>query len=386
MQDGMELFGLTSSAKFPTDAGAALRFSEQVLAVREMGNSGTRSEINCVKERMKTIPFLMSAIAFCVTVASGSQASVATEAQKSGPWSALLDPPADYVAFPRSVERTAKYACADFDVEEFRQANGPCTFQRVMMVVPRGLKAKAPCVIVPFYFPEAMLGFNPKDGSLEPPFACSTNLTRYAGITYMADLARRGYVTVSADAYHRTYCANATGEWSDWKRAGDALRRDWPQWSGVGKLVFDTRLLVDLAAADARVDAARIGMIGHSLGGKMAFCAGLTDARVKVIVASDFGLGWTQTNWSDVWYWGDRLSEMRARGLSNVDLLSQSGGKPFCLIAGLYDDADSGLLMRSAKGYERCPENLLFLHHGKGHRPPREATEAGYEFLRRHLR
>jgi len=64
-------------------------------------------------------------------------------------------PPADYAAFPRSVERTARYACADFDVEEYRQANGPQTFQRVLMAVPRGLKGKAPCVVVPFYFPEA---------------------------------------------------------------------------------------------------------------------------------------------------------------------------------------------------------------------------------------
>jgi len=105
-----------------------------------------------------------------------------------------------------------------------------------------------------------------------------------------------------------------------------------------------------------------------------------------VVVASDFGLGWTQTNWGDCWYWGKKLAAMRAEGLSNVDLLSQSGGKPFCLIAGCYDDADSGALMRSAKGYEGCPERLKFIHHGKGHSPPREATEAGYAFLDRYLR
>jgi len=317
----------------------------------------------------------------------------------TGLWTTLLEPPADYAAFPQSVEKVATYACADFDVEVYSQRNGPDTYQRVMMAVPRGLKGKSPCVVAPFYFPEAMLGFNPADGSLESERAPgTTNLTFYAGITYMADLARRGYVTVSADAYHLTYRDHEQPWWScsalwlsflgsnPWKRVGEALNEDWPQWSGVGKLVFDTRLLVDVAAADPRIDAARIGMIGHSLGGKMAFCAGLTDSRVKVVVASDFGLGWTQTNWGDCWYWGGKLAKLRADGLSNVDLLSASGGKPFCLIAGKYDDADSGLLLRSAKGYERHPERLRFVHHRKGHRPPPAATEEGYAFLDRYLK
>lgn len=306
-----------------------------------------------------------------------------------GVWSSLLNPPAGYADFPRKTTKVAHYQCVDFDVEVYSQANGLGSHQRVMMAVPRGLKNSAPCVVVPFYFPEAMLGFNPKDGSFESSrCAKGTNLTCYAGITYMADLARRGYVTVSADAYYLTYVKDAmpADDWGKWKFVGEALHRNWPQWSGVGKLVFDTRLLIDLVASDVRVDVKRIGIIGHSLGGKMAFYAGLMDSRVKVVVVSDFGFGWTQTNWEDCWYWGARLSKMRAEGLSNVDILSQSGGKPFCLIAGKYDDADSGHLMRSAAGYKDAPERLLFIHHGQGHRPPIEATESGYAFLERFLK
>jgi len=290
-----------------------------------------------------------------------------------GVWAGFLEPPARYSSFTREVVPVTRYACSDFDVEVYSQANGPNTRQRVMMVVPRGLKGKAPCVIAPFYFPEAMLGFDPSNG---------TNLTFYAGITYMSDLAQRGYITLSADAYHLTY-GKAAGSW---RKAAEALNADWPSWTGVGKLSFDTRLLVDFAAADSRVDANRIGMIGHSLGGKMAFYAGLTDSRIKVVVASDFGLGWTQTNWSDPWYWGEKLVVARQQGLSHVDLLSQSGGKPFCLIAGEADDADSGWLMKSAKGYEGREERLLFVHHAKGHRPPPDATEKGYAFLDRYLK
>ena len=156
--------------------------------------------------------------------------------------------------------------------------------------------------------------------------------------------------------------------------AGEALAHDWPEWSGVGKLVADTRLLVDILVADSRVDSARIGIIGHSLGGKMAFYTGCLDSRIKVIVASDFGIGWDQTNWRDPWYWGEKLKDLRAKGMDHAGLLSLSGGKPFCLIAGEFDDASSGTMMRRAKGYERNPERLVLVNHATGHRRGTQCT------------
>jgi len=213
-------------------------------------------------------------------------------------------------------------------------------------------------------------------------------LRRYEKIAYMADLVRRGYVVASAEAFHLTY--DRTGapadDWSKWRYAGQKLARDWPTWTGIGKLTFDTRLLIDFVAADARVDSDRIGITGHSLGGKMAFYAGCIDSRVKVIVASDFGIGWNQTNWKDVWYWGGRLAEMKSAGLDHSDLLSRAHGKPFCLIAGKYDDASSGEMMRRAQGYEGHVERLLLINHSTGHTPTLKATQEGYLFLDRHLR
>ena len=252
-------------------------------------------------------------------------------------WSGYLDPPAEYAAFPRSVEKLATYSFSDFDVEEYRQANGPGTFQRLMMAVPKNAKGRLPAVVVPFYYPEAMLGFNPKTGGLEFQYTSpKTNLTYFTEVAYMSDLAKRGYITVTAEAYYLTYSQkNAPDEsWGKWGHVGRRLKEDHPGWTGIGKLTFDTRLLIDLVAADPRVDPERIGITGHSLGGKMAFYAGCLDSRIKVIVASDFGIGWDQTNWKDIWYWGDRLNEVKSRGMDHAGLLSLFGGKPFCLIAG----------------------------------------------------
>jgi hypothetical protein len=246
------------------------------------------------------------------------------------------------------------------------------------MLLPKHLEGRAPAVVVPFYFPEAMLGFDPATGE---------ELPRYRGLEMMRHLTARGYITVSADAYHLTYreSAKARDDFSRWQDAADALLRDHPAYSGIGKLVADTRLLIDLLVADARVDSARIGIAGHSLGGKMAFYTGCLDERISVILASDFGIGWDQTNWEKDWYWGARLSKLRAEGFQHSELLAV-GGKPFFLIAGLYDTDESAAIMRRAEGFSEGDGRLGFYNHATGHRPTPEALEAGYEFLDRFLK
>jgi len=142
---------------------------------------------------------------------------------------------------------------------------------------------------------EQMLGMDPATG--EP-------IPRCAHDCIMRHLVQRGYVTASADSYHITYMESEKpfDDFSRWKDAGEKLRCDHPNWSGVGKLISDTQLLLDALCADKRVDSSRVGIAGHSLGGKMAFYTGCLDSRVKAILASDFGIGWDQTNWRDVWY------------------------------------------------------------------------------------
>ena len=80
------------------------------------------------------------------------------------------------------------------------------------------------------------------------------------------------------------------------------------------------------------------------------------------------------------------LTDLNGKKVSVANTsLTLSGGKPFCLVGGYYDDARSYSDMIKAKGYKSHPEDLLFIHHAAGHRAPQWALEAGYAFLDRQL-
>ena len=293
-------------------------------------------------------------------------------------WLDVLNVPENYSYTP-FLQLKKRYSFEECDAELYIQANGPGTVQRVLKAFPKAVHGKLPAVAVPFYFPERMMGFDLETGEI---------LERYAPIAMMSHLAKRGFMTISADAYHLTYLSldlereNCTR----WKLVGNALHHDYPRWCGMGKLLADTRLLLDALEEDERVDKDRIGIAGHSLGGKMAFYAGCLDPRVKAVLVSDFGFVWEKSNWQDVWYYGERLAEMKQAGMDHSQILDLAGGKPFLLLAGEDDDEESYASMRKASSYWKNPENLHFLHHASGHRPPPAVLEKGYDFLEQTLR
>lgn len=295
-------------------------------------------------------------------------------------WIRQIGTPIHY-EFSPEVKFVKKYEHEDFTGELYYQNNGPGTRQRVLLLFPKKPKTagKLPAVVVPFYYPEGMVGFELDTGKPLPYFA---------GIEMMLHLVRRGYAVISADAYHLTYL-KSDRNWEDfqrWKDAGRALKKDHPEWTGIGKLTADTQLLIDLLAADPRIDAERIGIAGLSLGGKMAFYTGCLDRRIKVIVGIDFGIGWDQTNWNDIWYWGDKVQEMKQLNLDHSSLLGCAAPKPFYLIAGHYDNQESWELMLRAPGYSKNDGRLGICNHASGHRPPAYALEKGYDFLDQWLR
>ena len=69
-------------------------------------------------------------------------------------------------------------------VEMWLQANGPGTAQRVCKVFPEGIDGPLPAVVVPFYYPEAMLALDPATGE---------TLASFAEIPMLLELAVHGY-------------------------------------------------------------------------------------------------------------------------------------------------------------------------------------------------
>lgn len=266
------------------------------------------------------------------------------------------------------------FSYEDFDAEVYSQENGNGTHQRVIMLFPKNIQTPAPAIAVPFYFPEAMLAFDPISGEI---------LERYKGIEMMIHLVRRGYVTACAESFHLTYIKSdkARQDFSRWQDAADKLKKDHPDFTGMGKLFYDTELLVDMLSADARVCSSKIGIAGHSLGGKMAFYTGCLDDRICAILASDFGIRWEQSNWDDDWYWGGKLEQLISRGMDHAELLSVASPKPLCILAGEFDDETSKDMMLKASGYTKDDERLVLVNHATGHRPPMWALEKGYDFL-----
>lgn len=95
-------------------------------------------------------------------------------------------------------------------------------------------------------------------------------------LKYGQELAKRGYLVAAPDY-------PSFGEYPyDFRKSGYA--------SGTMKGIVNHMRAVDLLVSRPEVDAERIGVIGHSLGGHNAMFVGVFDERLKVVVSS---CGWT---------------------------------------------------------------------------------------------
>ena len=284
-------------------------------------------------------------------------------------WLRLMGEPA-YEGYERQVEQVRTFEVDEFRGQIYRQANGPTTNQTVLMMLPLDLHDKTPAVVVPFYYPDKVAGYDL--GTLEP-------LEQQANAIGLF-LVQRGYIVITAEAYHLTEVEQDRGpnDFGRWQVAGEALLQANPNWTGVGKLHADTQLLIDMLEADPRVDSDRIGIVGHSLGGKMAMYTGFLDERVRGVVASDFGLAWEDSNWSQIWYWGERLEALQKAGIDHQTLLKAGGLKPFGILAGEFDDASAEAILLEA-GYQEG--QYYFVNHATGHRPPREVLEVAFDWM-----
>lgn len=324
-------------------------------------------------------------------------------------WLDLLGEPSCSLAEFRPVaEKVAEISCDapedGFEVHSYRLSTGPAEWQKVLLLRPTGPQRKAkardgklPCVVVPFYEPETSAGLelHSEEHGLQ---RVKEETAKLKLRQYGLDLVRQGYLVLCAEAYPFNLVPAPAPDASDpgdgfsrWRAAAARLKELYPTWTGLGKLVHDTRCAIDLLLQQPDADGSRLAVMGHSLGGKMAFYTGCLDDRVAAVVASDFGLPWASTNWDDAWYLGARRPGAES-DLTHDKLLALLAPGAFFLIAGETDTEASWQMVEAARpcydaacGPEGSGERLEWVNHATGHSPTLESLDIAYRWLDRQL-
>jgi len=118
------------------------------------------------------------------------------------------------------------------------------------------------------------LGLPPKAGD---PHAGKVG----SGLDYARQLVRRGYVTISPEHF---CCARRMPEAGPYE-TGPFYRKH-PDWNAVGKYMYDSRIACDVLCTRPEVDASRLGVTGHSLGGHGSIWLAAYDDRIRCAAPS----------------------------------------------------------------------------------------------------
>lgn len=234
----------------------------------------------------------------------------------------------------------------------------------------------------------AVLCLHPTDNSVGHKVV--VGLGGRAGRQYAAELAERGYVTISPSYPH------LANYWPNLGKSGYV--------SGTMKAIYDNSRAIDLLESLDYVDTSRgVGAIGHSLGGHNAIYTAVFDRRISVIVSSCgfdsyrdyydgvervwfFGKGWCQIRYMP------RLSNYRGR-LEEIpydfpELLGALAPRPLFVNAPLHDSnfvaasvdrcADAARPVYRLLGDE---EKLVIRHPDSDHNFPDDMRAASYELI-----
>ena len=283
-------------------------------------------------------------------------------------WESILRPP-KFPAGPPPARLVRKVEQRNFEGELFEIEFEPGSTENVYVLRPRNAGgAPLPVVIVPFY--DIDIPAAEDLGGRRAGPAGNVNAFAYTA-------AQHGYLAVAVRWFGESY-----GESYSEAVANLALRH--PGATGLGKWVADARRLVDFIRVLPDADAARIGIMGHSLGGKMALYAAAMDPRIRVVVSSELGVGFRMSNYDDYWYLGDTFAKLPA-GTDQHELIGILAPRPFLLIGGdEFDKAESWHYINAAREVYQIydvPQNIGYLNHHTGHTPTPGAVAAAFDWL-----
>ena len=206
-------------------------------------------------------------------------------------------------------------------------------------------------------------------------------------LQYALQLAQRGYVTLAPD-----YPSFGDSKYDFAPRHGYA--------SGSMKAVWDNVRAVDLLETLSEVDAARIGVIGHSLGGHNAMFTAVFEPRLRVIVSS---CGFTTFTKDDLPSWTGKVYMLRIKTefgtetarmpFDFTEVVAAFAPRPFLACAAEKDDDFdvSGVrdVMAAAKmvyALHNATQKLEAYYPKAPHSFPEDARRVAYEFLDKYLK
>jgi hypothetical protein len=286
-----------------------------------------------------------------------------------GPWPALIERP--------RMETLKEERRENFTQRRVRIEIAPGQTSEGILLIPDG-QPKFPAVLVPYYEPESSVGLGKEFRD------------------YGYQLAKRGFVTLSIGS-----------------PGGDARKPEIGQ-ARCQPLSFLAYIAANCANALANlpeVDPARIGVVGHSYGGKWAMFASCLYDRFACAVWSDLGVVWDEKNASvnywEPWYLGLQPgAQQRKPGIPQQDnprtgaykVLVESGldlhelhalmpPRPFLVSGGDVDRPSRWVALNHAVAVNRFlgfNERVAVTSRPK-HAPTAEANERVYAFFERFL-
>jgi len=255
---------------------------------------------------------------------------------------------------------------ARFRAELRQLRTEPDAWEKMLVVYPdEAITSPRPVLIVPYYDVDTPIGLPLGGRNYLPP-----GVRSYAWLA-----AQQGWIAIAVRWFGESYAER-------YDEAVAELRERHPDASGLGKWVWDAQRLLDWIATQPQMDAQRVGMMGHSLGGKMTLYAMAFDARIRVGVASEPGISLKFSNYDDYWYLGERIRHLPA-GADHHELLRMIAPRPFHLIGG--EDSDGE---KSRAILERASEpgfDLPFTNHKAGHTPTPASIGEAFAWLGRYL-
>jgi hypothetical protein len=311
-------------------------------------------------------------------------------------WHAQMGPWPELLAKPK-LEIVESQPRGDVTQHRVNIEIAPGVLQHAFLLVPaKAQTSRRPAVLVPFYAPEVSVAYDgprPLEGQAK---AMLTTGERGRGRDLALQLARRGFVTLAIGT------------------PGDDARKPLLHGARCQPLSFYAYIAANCHTALAQrpeVDAARIGVMGHSYGGKWAMFASCLYDKFACAVWSDGGVVFdemrTSVNYWEPWYLGLDPALTRKPGLISAteprtgaykkivegghdlhELHALMAPRAFLVSGGSEDFPARWIALNHAVAVNRFLgyENRVAMTNRPAHAPTPESNEQAFLFLEHFLR